>query len=131
MENYDLIRSALWTGLAGREDEDNLLPLDNFLTPGEVPDVIVRELRADYVDFLAVSGEDVEEYVRTTGCGMGQVEHDFHLTRNGHGAGFWDRGAGEVGERLTEAAKVYGTAELMGSLDDEGNLIPGSLYISN
>lgn len=37
-----------------------------------------------------------------------QHGHDFALTRNGHGAGFWDRGYGEVGERLTESAKVYG-----------------------
>lgn len=30
-----------------------------------------------------------------------QAGHDFWLTRNGHGAGFWDRGLGEVGEKLT------------------------------
>jgi len=34
--------------------------------------------------------------------------HDFWLTRNGHGTGFWDRGLGEVGERLSEAAHQYG-----------------------
>ncbi|HBO9768500.1 hypothetical protein FBPa45_0125 [Pseudomonas phage vB_PaeS_FBPa45] len=27
--------------------------------------------------------------------------HDLWLTRNGHGAGFWDRGMGRVGERLS------------------------------
>lgn len=35
--------------------------------------------------------------------GKSQCGHDFWLTRNGHGAGFWDRGLGEVGEALTEA----------------------------
>ncbi len=34
--------------------------------------------------------------------------HDFWLTRSGHGTGFWDRGLGELGGRLTAAAKVYG-----------------------
>lgn len=34
--------------------------------------------------------------------------HDFWLTRNGHGAGFWDRGLGEVGEQLSDAARNYG-----------------------
>jgi len=29
--------------------------------------------------------------------------HDFWLTRNGHGAGFWDRGLGEHGEVLSKA----------------------------
>lgn len=27
--------------------------------------------------------------------------HDLWLTRNGHGAGFWDRGAGALGDQLT------------------------------
>lgn len=36
--------------------------------------------------------------------------HDFALTRNGHGAGFWDRGLGEVGETLSKMAKAYGDA---------------------
>lgn len=34
--------------------------------------------------------------------------HDFWLTRGGHGTGFWDRGLGELGERLSEAARKYG-----------------------
>lgn len=35
--------------------------------------------------------------------------HDFWLSRNGHGAGFWDRGYGKTGERLHEASKPYGS----------------------
>lgn len=31
--------------------------------------------------------------------------HDYWLTRNGHGAGFWDRGLGELGEALSNACK--------------------------
>lgn len=38
-----------------------------------------------------------------------QAGMDFFLTRNRHGAGFWDRGLGEVGARLTAAAHVYGS----------------------
>lgn len=38
--------------------------------------------------------------------------HDFWLTRNRHGAGFWDRGLGEIGTRLTDAAHVYGSVDL-------------------
>ena len=37
-----------------------------------------------------------------------QAGHDFWLTRNGHGAGFWGRGLGDVGERLSKAVRVYG-----------------------
>lgn len=39
---------------------------------------------------------------------LAQCGHDFWLTRNGHGAGFWDRGYGKVGDDLTKAAKIYG-----------------------
>lgn len=37
-----------------------------------------------------------------------QVGHDFWLTREGHGTGFWDRGNGAMGDRLADKAKVYG-----------------------
>ena len=40
-----------------------------------------------------------------------QSGHDFYLTRNGHGTGFWDRGYGGVGDRLTEASKLCGESD--------------------
>jgi len=46
-----------------------------------------------------------------------QAGHDFWLTRNGHGAGYWDRGLGEVGEMLSEAATAFGMVDLF-VLDD-------------
>jgi hypothetical protein len=36
-----------------------------------------------------------------------QTGHDFILTANGHGTGFWDRGLGSRGDRLTEATRGY------------------------
>lgn len=40
--------------------------------------------------------------------------HDFTMTRNHHGVGFWDRGERTgVADRLTDAAHVWGTADLM------------------
>lgn len=42
-----------------------------------------------------------------------QAGHDFWLTRNHHGAGFWDRGLGEVGDKLTEEAQAHGSADLI------------------
>jgi hypothetical protein len=37
-----------------------------------------------------------------------QAGHDFALTRNGAGEGFWSRGLGEKGVQLTETAHAYG-----------------------
>ena len=45
--------------------------------------------------------------------------HDFWLTSQGHGAGFWDRGLGEVGDILTDSADGY--SDMVGLyLDEEG-----------
>jgi hypothetical protein len=41
-----------------------------------------------------------------------QAGHDFWLTRNGHGCGFWDRGLGKVGDELTANSKPYGAVNL-------------------
>jgi len=41
-----------------------------------------------------------------------QAGHDFWLTRQGHGAGFWDGGWQNYGELLTSLSKAYGALEL-------------------
>lgn len=46
--------------------------------------------------------------------------HDFWLTRNGHGAGFWDRGLGELGDTLDAASGVVG--EVNAYLGDDGKV---------
>lgn len=43
------------------------------------------------------------------GLDLDQVMHDFWLTRNGHGAGFWDGDyEKDIGDRLTELSKEFG-----------------------
>lgn len=46
--------------------------------------------------------------------------YDFWLTRNGHGAGFWDRGYGEAGDKLSKAADAFGVCDLY--VGDDGLL---------
>lgn len=46
--------------------------------------------------------------------------HDFCLTRNGHGAGFWDRGREKVWTELTDMSKTYG--EMCGLIGDDGSI---------
>ena len=40
------------------------------------------------------------------GYSMNEAGHDFWLTRNGHGAGFWDRDLGEAGDILTNKCEA-------------------------
>jgi hypothetical protein len=48
----------------------------------------------------------------------GQAGHDFYLTRNGHGVGFWDRGLGSAGTRLSDAARTFvGDSEIVITYD--------------
>jgi hypothetical protein len=49
-----------------------------------------------------------------------QAGHDLWLTRNGHGAGFWDRGLGDVGELLAIEAQNMGSISLVSG--DDGKL---------
>lgn len=66
----------------------------------------LTDVRQLISEFIADNIDDV------VGMDAGQMGHDLWLTQNGHGAGFWDRGLGEVGERLTDAAKAYGSADV-------------------
>lgn len=54
--------------------------------------------------------------------GAEQAGHDFALTRNGHGAGYWDRDElpQDVRDHLTEAARAAGEANVW--LNDAGEL---------
>ena len=50
-----------------------------------------------------------------------QAGSDFCLTRNRHGAGFWDGDWGN-GDKLTEISKPFGTFNLNGTRDGNGEL---------
>src|SRR5215213_9921810 len=56
----------------------------------------------------------------TTRSHYSQAGHDFWLTRNRHGAGFWDRGLGDLSNRLSDASKVYGEVDLY--VGDDGQI---------
>lgn len=72
--------------------------------------------------------------LEATGQSLEQCGHDFILTRNGHGAGFWDRGHGEAGNRLSEAAKAYGEVHatvLSVTAEDEPTLLYATVGIES
>lgn len=98
---------ALWSSL-----DDNDEPLDNehrTLHPKTLAD-----MREDCEDFATSNAADL------LGMDPELAGHDFWLTRNHHGAGFWDRGLGERGERLTKAANAYGSVDLY--VGDDGQV---------
>lgn len=71
------------------------------------PDALAT-LRAELQAFADPDGTNADD-LANSGMTLGQLAHDFILTRNGHGTGFWDRGYdGLIGNRLTAACQPYG-----------------------
>lgn len=90
--------AALWATTG--DDEE---PLDAEYSIDQISEESNEEIAKDVVEFWErAKAEGLTEHWTP-----GQFGHDFYLTRAGHGAGFWDRGFGYAGERLTEMAKSY------------------------
>lgn len=103
---------ALWSSC-----DENDEPLDNDTSIIDLPFTTLLALARDCWDFKRSNAELLERYSEELGSNgeysaMERAGHAFWLTRNGHGAGFWDRGLGELGKQLTQASKVYGSVYL-------------------
>ena len=80
----------------------------------------INELRAEFLQWWADHFLQIQQFMEKAGVDESGVAHDLWLTRNGHGTGFWDRGAGEIGETLTSAAEAIGPKTLY--LGDDSNI---------
>ncbi len=105
------IDCALWSST-----DDDGEPLDQTYSRADLKSATLNRLRADCAKFLTRAYDD-----DLAACeSPEQVGHDFWLTRNGHGAGFWDRDLGDAGDRLTALSKWAGEADLY--VGDDGQL---------
>jgi hypothetical protein len=79
----------------------------------------------DCARFMQLAAVELEEYEARGGFPMPSeyAGHDFWLTRAGHGAGFWDRGLDELGDRLTVICEQFPSVDAY-SGDD------GKVYLS-
>jgi hypothetical protein len=80
-------------------------PLDGLYSFDDLAPATIQSFKEDCTDFA----QSNTELIHSSNMELEQVGHDFWLTRNGHGAGFWDRNLGVTGDKLSEAATVYGT----------------------
>ena len=122
------VRGYLVCALWSSTDYDGE-PLNDNYDETDIAPQCLAGMRADCVSFIDAQMEDLKQYVarmsRDEGEAWSSAGHDFWLTRNGHGAGFWDRGLGELGDRLSAAAKVYQGQDLY--VGDDGKLYIGGL----
>lgn len=118
--------TMLWQAGELTDKEGEVLPTtweDAYEVEDAVSDAFER-VEETMMNFLNDNTEDVQEYLITRT--LGQLAHDYWLTRNHHGAGFWDRGLGGLGDRLTKAAQLDGEYYLFDNitgLDDDGNVV--------
>jgi hypothetical protein len=110
------VDALLWSSTDVVDGED--VNLDDGYETSEAFDAKCEaDCRAFFEANEADIGRAVEEYRKADGYGY--AGHDFALTRNGHGAGYWDGDLPEeLGERLTAASK--GAGEVHPYLGDDG-----------
>lgn len=106
------VACALWAST----DEDGEWLDDNY-GPGDFAPEALAAMSADVAAFVAAIEAHEIDY---SAWDAAQLGHDFWLTRNHHGAGFWDRGHGDAGERLTEVAHSFGESDVY--VGDDGRL---------
>lgn len=129
------LECQLWAGLdycharctdpaCKREDTEHPHPWDEHYSVDDISPEYVQAVRDELTEVVAQHPLAVRMYLTGNRKGgarqrsNGAFGHDFYLTREGHGAGFWDRGLGELGDYLTRVAKSYGGAA---EIFDNGN----------
>lgn len=75
----------------------------------DMPPETFASLRNDYDQFVADAGEDFAEWCDIYGADS--FGSNFHLNRSGHGCGYWDRNAGELGDRLSQLSDKAGNRD--------------------
>ena len=80
------IQTALWSSV-----DDNDEPLDNGKY--DLAEETIAALHDQCIEFLELANDEIIKYrenFQSAKIMYSQAGHDFWLTRNGHGCGFWD-----------------------------------------
>jgi hypothetical protein len=131
------VECALWSSM-DESDDSGGEPLDANYDVSDIAPETLAEMIRECQDFQASFGDHVDRgRTREMTDGTGErsyAGHHFWLTRNGHGAGFWDggweaeylplkesdpeSGYATVGDYLTAMSKPYGEFNLY--IGDDG-----------
>jgi hypothetical protein len=96
-----VLATMLWSSY----DDDE--PLDENYSILDIDDESKFVLWEKYKGFI----NDNLELILESSLSYEDIGHNFWLTCNGHGSGFWDRELGEIGDKLTEACKIIGSSD--------------------
>lgn len=115
------IECALWSSTDESRD-DGGDPLDKNYGPEDIAPEALQKMADDCAKFQRENAETLDrtDYHESRWSKAELAGHDFWLTRNGHGAGFWDRGLGAIGDVLTAASKKFRECHLY--VGDDGKV---------
>jgi hypothetical protein len=126
--------TLLWSAGDRTDEEGNgLYPWDSKFTVEDFADgqrakmrEIIAEFMATNVDALVRSGHVIGWQDDRAKVSM--IGHDYILTSGRHGAGFWDRGLGALGDVLTQAAQATWREWNLYTGEERIDGTPGKLY---
>ena len=111
LEQY--LVTALWSSI---DEKDN--PFDDNYSIDDFSEEALKQADKDCDLFIEKAGDLLNGFDDT------DIAHDFWLTRQRHGAGFWDGDyPDEIGDKLTEIANDF--RELYIYVGDDGQLYFG------
>lgn len=126
------LETAVWSSSDwdNCDDSGNPPPLDEKYDWHDFSDQAVEDARADCEKFIELLEEtDCDGYDNLLDAAVcvqceSRIGHDFWLTRNGHGAGFWDGDYEEFGDAICQVLyDEFGRyAELNIYADSDGRL---------
>ncbi len=100
------LQTALWS-TNDNSTEQGGEPLDENYDTDDIDQATMDQAEKDCAEFVEKAGALLD------GLDLGQVGHDFWLTRNGHGAGFWDGDYEKsIGDALTKLSEEFGKVDL-------------------
>lgn len=94
--------------------------LDVSPTVSDIPAELKEQIRCEVMSFYLGNKDLLVKACNEVGYSWSQAGVDLFLTRNHHGAGFWDRHLGPVGDELTEKAHEMGSCDFY--LGDDGRV---------
>lgn len=110
MKTY--LETVLWC----ENEEETGFPLNKNYGLQDVDEESYREAERELSIFLGI----VNVLELGSENSKDQIVHDFYLTRNGHGAGFFDGDYPKTGETLGKIAQVFG--EQYWFVNDDGKI---------
>ena len=101
-----------------QSDDENEIHFEQTHDIDDLSNDAVGAILLDVIDFVTVVNREFPDWQEEVEPEM--LGHDFFLTRNGHGSGFWDRDyeTEGLGDKLTALCKPYGEQGLY--LGDDG-----------